>query len=71
MGRVYFQNRGVTHSWLPWMVAFLTRGNGVDISAAVKSRQTLANTRFFPPGWKPGSTAGKDARRYRGTIRLY
>jgi len=21
--------------------------------------------RFFPPGWKPGSTAGKDARRYR------
>jgi len=21
-------------------------------------------SKFFPPGWKPGSTAGADARRY-------
>jgi len=43
--------------------------HGGDISVAVKMKgRVLADDRFFPPGWKPGSTAGKDARRYTASV---
>jgi len=33
-------------------------------------RSVIALRAFHPPGWKPGSTAGRDARRYKVCLTL-
>src|ERR1019366_6160771 len=38
-------------------------------STSFKITATVVFRRFVPPGWKPGSTAGKDACRYNAQRR--
>jgi hypothetical protein len=42
----------------------LPPGKTVAMFGAWKFSNIQLGVRFFPPGWKPGSTAGRDACRY-------
>ena len=61
------RQRGVRHTCLTWRAASLPPGKTVDLSAPCESSHALRPARgSLRRAGKPGSTAGKDARRYNG-----